>query len=566
MIRYGCSFKEGTTDAEIELACFHHNVTEEEGGLGRFGHLRNAIDLIINKKVQAFIWNEWTELMLRAFCENREVSLAGPGASWKTTCMALYAIMCWLSSPLDTRIIITSTTLDGLRARIWKEIVHFYRITGQPFGNSINHPHPQIQSIKGDIGTGIFGIAVEAGDAEKAIENIKGRHAPNTYVFIDEMTGVSAAIVDAGANLEKGTKRFQMIGSANPVSYFDQHGLFSEPVDGWESVTVESEKWRTKRGGICIHLDGLKAPNVLARKKKYPGMISEEDVEISKQRDHENSPKFWTYVRGFWAPEGITKTVLTQSIIERFKAREQPVWVDEPQLLAALDPAYEGGDRKILGFAKVGRIDDNGTIKTALSFTEVLSLKLDVTKKEPIHYQLARQTREECKARAVKPSHFGMDSTGEGGGTSNILKREWSSEFLEVEFGGRASDRPVSDINPRKGWEEYVNRVSELWYQVRTAVERGQIRGMTIEMAREFCERNYEMRGNLIIVESKSKMKARIGHSPDVADMAAVMIETALVRGLLSNQSILNPDMKTKQDEWADFAKKMILLSDYAEA
>lgn len=545
--------------------CFSQGWSEEKGGLGRYGHLRNAIDLIFNKRSRAFIWNEWTEMIMRAFCENREVSLAGPGASWKTTCMAVYALSVWMSSPLDTRIVITSTTLDGLRARIWKEVMHFYRVAGKPFGNSVNHPHPKIQSIKGDDGHGIFGIAVEAGNVDDAVENIQGRHAPNTTVLVDEMTGVSAAIIKAGANLEKGTRRFQMIGSANPISYFDEHGLFSEPEHGYAAITVEDEKWKTVRGGVCIHLDGLKSPNVRAGKQIYPGMISLDDVEVSKRRDGENSPDYWRYVRGFWPPEGITKTVLTQTIIAKFKAREQPTWVETPILGAALDPAFEGGDRRVLRFGKCGKIDDNGVVRIGLALTELIKLDVDVTSKEPIHYQIARQTREECKARGVPASYFAMDVSGEGGGTSDIFKREWSSEFLEVEFGGRASDRAISDINPRPGHEEYATRVSELWYQFRSAVERGQIRGLDVETAKEFCERNYEMRGARIMVESKTKMKVRIGHSPDLADAAVILLELFLVRGLLpSALSIVSP--YGKQNTWKDFSKRMVPRSRYAKA
>lgn len=456
--------------------------------------------------------------------------------------------------------------MQALRAKLWKEILHFYRASGSLIGNAVNHPQPKIQTVRGNDGAGIFGIAVEAGDVQKAVENIKGMHATNQFVLIDEATGVSEAIVDASTNLETGTEWFQLLGAGNPVSYFDSHGKLCEPTDGWSSITVESDTWKTKRGGTCIHLDGLKAPNVVLGKKKYPGMISQDDIDSTARTHGENSPLFWSQRRGFWTPEGITKTVLTQTIIAKFKATEPVIWVgDSSTKIAAADLAFEGGDKCILGFAKVGKIDDNGTIRTALCFTKAIPIKVDVTGREPIHYQIARQIREECKAEGVEPFYFAADVSGEGGGTADIWKREWSTEFHEVEFGGRASDRKVSDINPHKGWEEYVNRVTELWYSVRRCVEQHQVRGMPIEMAREFTERNYEMRGALIIVESKSKMKARIGHSPDHADMGAIMVELALTRGLLPSDTTDSPSSGRTQG-WQDFAKDMTPLSEYAEA
>lgn len=573
---YGATFKDGTPASVIELyAAFNREdgsgvpMSQAEDFLGHYEHLHRAIDLIWNKERQMFIWNEWTEMVLRAFIEEREVSLAGAGATWKTTSLAVFALCFWLADPFNTRVVITSTTLDGLRARIWKEVMKFWRPIA--IGNQVNHPHPKVQTIRGDDGYGIFGIAVEAGDVDKAVENIQGRHAPRTLVEVDEMTGVSSAIVKAGANLEKGARVFKMLGSANPEDQFDQHGQFSEPEQGWAAVNQDTGKWRTKRGGVCIHLNGLKSPNVMAGKNVNPGMITPEDIEVSRRRDGENSPAFWKYVIGFWAPAGLSKKILTATILDKFKARSEATWVNQPTLLASLDPAFEGSDRRVLRFGKCGMMDEpqleGGSKRSnALLFTGYLLLKVDVTSKEPIHYQLARQTREECKQRGIEPYYFGMDSTGEGGGTADIFKREWSQDFLETEFGGRASDRQVSDINPRKGYEEYYDRISELWYQFRHAVERNQIRGLDTETAYEFCQREYGMAGARVWVESKKKMKERIGRSPDLADAAAVMLEVALVRGLLPSATVFAPDMKTPHDSWLEFARKMTPLSRYAKA
>jgi hypothetical protein len=574
---YGITFHKGVSAPVIEL-CMAFDVGSGVGSLheskqflGAFEHLRNAIDLIFNTKGNAFIWNEWTERMMRSFIEGREISLSGPGSSWKTTSMAVYALCFWFARPTQTRVIITSTTLDGLRARIWKEVLHFYRIAGKPFGNSVYHPHPKIQTVRGDDGTGIFGIAVEAGDVVKAVENIKGRHAPYTLVEVDEMTGVSAAIVDAGANLEKGTKRFQMIGSANPVSYFDQHGLFSEPENGWGSVSKETEKWVTKRGGIGIHLDGTLSPNVRAGKAQYPGMITLDDVELSRKRDGENSPKFWSQVIGWWPPEGLTKTVLTQSLIEKFHARDSCVWSGGFVQGAALDPAFEGGDRCVLRFAKCGRIDaalqkwtPNGledilTKKLmVVCFGEILILKIDVTSKEPHHYQIYRQVRDNCESRGIEPRYLAMDSSGEGGGLASIMKREWSFDFLEVEFGGMPSKRPISATNPRPGTEEYVNRVTELTYGFRYAVERGQIRGLDADTCKEFCSRQYEMQGPRIKVESKKDMKLRIGFSCDLEDAAVVMWELFRVR----QPELAGGDVVSTDNRWKEFREKHSVFSE----
>src|SRR5678816_802815 len=115
---YGKNFP--TLDQKaIELWCF---ANDPPLGLGRYGHLKNAIDLIWNAhQPDTFIWNDWSEKMMRTFCENRWVTITGPAASWKTTSASLYALNEFYCDPKNTVVICTSTTLDGLRRRIWKE-------------------------------------------------------------------------------------------------------------------------------------------------------------------------------------------------------------------------------------------------------------------------------------------------------------------------------------------------------------------------------------------------------------------------------------------------------------
>lgn len=540
--RYGATFADGVADAVIELQFAFGtgssvgSLHSAPGFLGAFEHLRKAIDLIFNRKEKLIIWNEWTELMFRAFIENREIPITGPSASWKTTCAAAYAVLFCLADPLRSKILGSSTTIGALREKLWKDILRFWKAAGPSFGNSVNHPHPKIQINKGDDSCGLFGVAVEQGDTDAAVDRIKGRHAPRVLVVIDEGTGAQPAIVEACVNLSTGCDKYQLIMLANMSSYFNEFGKLAEPENGWQSVTVENESWKTRRGGFCIHLDGHKSPNVLAGRKKYPGLISQEDLDTAAKAYGENSARYWVERRGFAPPEGITKTVLSETMIMKFGAKDKPTWVSDFTLGAGLDPAFEGGDRCILRFGKCGLVDidepviENAVIlrtqkrtKTVIALSDRVHIKVDVTSKEPIHYQIARKVKDECLSRGVEPKHFAIDSTGEGGGLADILSREWSPDILRVEFGGRASDDPVSDANPRKASEEYLNRVSELWYSFRVLVQNGQVRELDDLAAQEFCKRFYDMRGNYIRVESKSEMKARTGKSPDDADAVVVL-------------------------------------------
>lgn len=563
---YNLRFPDGVRPADIELACFHRGHPPEMGGLGRYGHLKNAIDLLCNepRRRQAaerklefdpeihdtYIWNDWTEWMQETFCEDAWVTITGPAASWKTTSAALYANCFWSCSPHDSVVIATSTTLDGLRRRVWKEVTKFHRWFG--IGNLVQSRNC-IQFQKGSDDAGIFGIAVDKGEVEKAVSKIIGFHARRMLVIVDEMQTMNEAIVEACVNLESGAEVFQFIGLGNALSKFDPHGRMSEPKEGWNSIDDRTPSWRTKRG-VCVHLDGRDSPNIRAGYDKYPGMLKQRDLDNTIERDGENSPQFWQMRIGFWAPEGITKTVLSETMIDRFKAREKPVWIGEYREGAGLDPAFEGGDRCVLRIGRVGKIEVEGKERDAFDpSAAIIPIKLDVTSKEPIHYQIVRIVRQECEARGIPREWFALDTTGEGGGLASIFAREWGPGFHEVEFGGRASEEPVSENNPLPASKEYLYRVTELWFNFRTAVQNGQVRGLDDETAIEFCKRFYEMRGPLIQIEPKSQMKLRTGKSPDLADACVVLFDLFKKRmGLLSN----GRSGEHKRAQWQEIVQK----------
>src|SRR5262249_25648259 len=132
MEAYGIKFHDRATAAIIDLWMAFNIVQgngslhETKGFLGAFEHLRRAIDGIWNTDRPLLIWNDWSETMVRECVSNRETVVAGPSASWKSTCAAVYALAFWFADPLNTKVIISSTSLGGLRERVWKDILHFF--------------------------------------------------------------------------------------------------------------------------------------------------------------------------------------------------------------------------------------------------------------------------------------------------------------------------------------------------------------------------------------------------------------------------------------------------------
>lgn len=71
----------------IETICFRIGLKHEEGGLGRFGHFKNYVDLLWNNpdsgSMKRCVWNPWANRMFLKMCEEREVGIAGPTSAGK---------------------------------------------------------------------------------------------------------------------------------------------------------------------------------------------------------------------------------------------------------------------------------------------------------------------------------------------------------------------------------------------------------------------------------------------------------------------------------------------------
>jgi len=548
--QYGLKPRYPLRPIEWELWCFKRGHTQEAGGLGRYGHLRRAISLMWPKTS----WNPWLETALQSLCDYNFVCWTGCGASGKTHAAALFSMMYWLADPIHTSVILTSTTAKMIRKRAWATIQTLMRESNGFPGHMVDSK-TTLQAVRGDDKHSISAIAVKEGNTQAAVANIQGIRSPRTFVVIDEATDTPEAAFEACTNLQKGTNEFKLLVIGNPASKFDPHGRFATPKEGWTSVSVEDEEWETSLGGICIRFDGCKSPNIKAGKRLYPYLIDEEQVKRAERNEGENSPTFWKYTRGFWAPDGMVKTVLSESICDKFDLRKPVVFERDARKIAGFDPAF-GGDRAVLKFARLGYMADN---RQAINFDETVEIRPSAMSKEPVHFQIARRCIEECKKRGVEAEDLAVDGTGEGAATCDIITAEWGSP-TRVGFGGAPTDRAVSESDSRRCSEVYKNRVTELWFSSRHWAMEGRLGGMDDDTLKELCARMFEDKAK-IVVERKEDMKKRTGKSPDLADAAVLVIEKA-------NQVTKSKASAPRIARWEDMLRKSNQVYDelYAEA
>lgn len=512
-------------------------------GPGSYGHAVNAANMIWRQPgKELFQWHPDLETCLEEYCsvvDRGETLITGPASGGKTFGAALYAVLSCISDPDNTGVLGCSTTLPGLKRRFWGDVRRLFMfVQNHPMFSLMNLVDSLtcLQSNKGDMQRGIFGIAVAEGSESKALGRIIGFHPPRLIVIVDELTDVGWAIVEACTNLFTGKQKAHFIGIGNAASIFDSHGKMCEPKEGWNAVNVEMNRWETKRGGVCIHIDGFKSPNVVADKIIYPFLLTNEDISKTAKDYGENSPQMWRMRRGFWCPEGTVNTVLSEPLINNCMCMSKANWESTKLTYAGLDPAFEGGDRCVLRFGDNGK-DSNG--KDILELGDIVIIKPDATKfnQRPLEYQIADRIKKECVDRGVPPNRFGMDITGAGAGLASIITEEWGAGFHRCHFASSPSDLPSGPTDSRPSNEVYHNKVAELWYYIRTLVTAYQLKGLDPETAVELCARRYEVKEK-IKLESKSDMKSRPGaKSPDLADAVAVLADTIKHRGRLGEQS-----------------------------
>ena len=528
--KYGIRSPVKIPDLELELYAFRNRLQPNEGGLGTFNHFVNATKMLWPK----MSWNPWLEAQVEGLCEHDYVGWAGCGASGKTFGATLFATVWWLANPSKTTVVLTSTTAKMIRKRMWANLQDLVRKSRGFPGNMVDSKM-SLQAIKGDDRHSISAIAVAEGNTSKAVANIQGIHAERVMVIIDEATDTPEAAFEACTNLSKGCREFKMLVIGNPASKYDPHGRFCTPAKGWRSVTIEDQHWLTERG-MCRRFDGMKSPNISEGRTKYPYLITHDQVLSAMRHEGEQSPTFWKYTRGFWSPDGMVKTVLSESLIETHTPTKNLVFTTNVQVVAGLDPGF-GGDRCVLRFAKVGTAND----KVSILFQDIIQISPNAQLTEPVHYQIANRVKEECNKRGVPPDRFALDSSGEGGGLADILTREWGVVH-RVEFGGSPATIPVSDEDSRPCNEAYDRKVTELWFSMRKWAVEERLGGMDIETLQEFCARMFDDSKRKISVESKTVMKQRTGKSPDLADAAVVLLD------LVRKTSVLEP-RSTKLDK-----------------
>lgn len=525
---------------DIELACYRHRLSVEDGGLGPVQHFINAANLVWPPGSKAHItWHPWALQMITKAIELQELpnsknslAVAGAASAGKSYIFGAYGIINWLCIPDETMVLVTSTSLKESRKRIWGVICKLFSHAAVKLPGKLVDSQGSIRTLipgmKPNDMSGIHLIAGEKKKEQAAIDKMIGIKAARVFLIADELTALSPAVVEAGANLSN-NPFYQMVGLGNSNSIYDPHGVLSEPVNGWKSIDVTREDGWETRSGYCLRFDAEKSPNYVTGNAVVPFMPTREMVDQAREKFGEKSRAYYRMFRSIWFADDEDAGIFSEADLVRAKHTANIIWREPPTPVAGLDLGYSNhGDRTILIHGLCG-FDMDGIPRLQLQgyyrLLEDASLKT-----VPRNFQIARQVRDLCQKHGIDVRFLGVDGTGAAGSFIDILVNEWKKGALSVIFGGWPSDRDVvHNGKTLPAGEVYANRVSEMWGEARRYIHYGQVSGIFNELAQELTTRKFTERNRsgavLLAVENKLELRKRTGKSCDIADAFLVLMD-----------------------------------------
>lgn len=554
------------------------------GSRDRKHHFMQFVNCIWGQddSIYPFTWNPFAENILEKKLEHSFLMVAGSGSSGKSRFAGVWGIANFLFDPFNTKVLVTSLTLKAAKGKIWGDIAEAWqqacKVVAESYGcqdparyesympgrilkdGIIRYTHNGIDTDKAGLELVPGGVS----QAKDSAEKIQGYKRGRIFGILDELATLDHGLMSTFESNIYTNPSVDIMGLFNPDSHYDPAGKASAPVDGWHTVDINTQGWKN-RMGWTMRLDGALSPNVLAGYDKYPGLLSKTYYESQKVALGEHSKEFYKMFRAHFSSEGSKDAIYSQQDIEKYEAN-RPItteWISPPTRCAFMDPSFVvDGDRCIVAIGECGDAMIDGRIRRVLSIIKVERIDADIRSNDSKVEQVVAGFISICKQYNVQPRYAGLDSTGSQ--LSALIIRDWSNEFLQVNFGEAASDTPISATDPTPARDKYARKVDEIWFMPRALIRCKQLRGLPDEAISEMTARHYSLgANNKIKVETKREMKQRCLRSPDIADATLSLAHLCSIRlslvpvefaGFFNKQAMKTPELnplapQTPQEE-----------------
>jgi hypothetical protein len=320
------------------------------------------------------------------------------------------------------------------------------------------------------------------GFTSRDASRLTGFHAPRVLGIITEAQGVEGYAWEAMLSCATGSSD-RILAVGNPL--FPSGEFFNASRKGhWHSIRISAEEH----------------PNIVEDREVIPGGVSSAFVNRIAEQYGSSSGIYLSRVLGEFPMESqfglIGRDLLDASLSSD---------VGTGELVAAVDVARYGEDSSVVAIRRgptLWKLEDWAKLSTTETARRVARLLLD-----------AGITPSESPGR--RTGLVVVDTIGVGAGVADTLK---DVGFSVTEYkASKAARKP----------KQFLNRRAESYWHLRELLEDGEIR--LLEHERLFgelvaTEWSTDSAGR-VKIESKDKLRDRLGHSPDFADGVVMCYE-----------------------------------------
>jgi len=438
---------------------------------------------------------KFVQLIWNALSKHRLINILGCSSGGKTYSAAARFLLEWVLDVDHTLVRLMSTKEDHCRKNLFADMQRLYMGSAIPLPGKAEADCIATESGK-RTGQGIFMIVIPRGpDAGGTIKGSKVKAVPRhpifgtssrTFLLIDEAQEVPenafSEIGNLFSSMEEGdVEHTKIVMAANPKEVLSEYGKRCEPVQGWAEVqTRESsiDEWESTYGWHCVRLNAWKCENVVQNRTVFPRFITANGVrmkikDVGGDPDH---PLIWSEVAGMFPPSGTMSAIIQKHWVDR--ARREWIFESATQTVAAEDVALSG-DLPTLSCGRIGKAvawrDYEGTRhelpepRWALQ-ADVVGL-LPRTNDSQV---LADETMERLQPLGVKPELFGIDRTGVGQGTHDIIRHQWKHKVDSsqpspvtihgIHWGEKPTLIPICAEDTKTPQQLYSDIIAEMWY------------------------------------------------------------------------------------------------------
>lgn len=398
----------------------------------------------------------------------------------KTNAMAKILLI-WDVLKVGGYIVSTAPNWKQVRTKLWGEIARIRKQTPIPLGGTFLPDSCQIKHGEYWLAHGVSTKDEEA--------SISGGHAPFVLVLFDEAHGIHAKIWDGAEGMMAGGEWCRTLAIGNPLY---GSGRFYR--------NFRSKAWHS------VGLSALDHPNVKEQKIVIPGAVTYEWVEEMREEWGEDSPQFQAKVLGQF-PEGGSDLVVSLSMLDKAAAGDGHE--DGVGIHVGVDVGRFGDDPTLFCWTNDGRLEDEQRF-SGKDGNEVAGLLI-----------------KECEARGLTPNdaaaRIHIDNIGIGASVIDALSDAgWYADGVNFGAGPRGA---YADIHGEGML--FANLRAEALFTVRELLKRNlaSVPERFADTWEELTEPTYSYnRRSALIVEEKSKVKGRLGRSPDGADAFALAL------------------------------------------